>query len=102
MTTAAGAGLPHQGLLAGRHPDPRLRAAVRRATGTDAYGAADITSDFTIGRNQVVLADANSHSLVVQQDGVRPAGGWADLPDLPAERRSRAGRPAKSLDDTGV
>ena len=35
-----------------------------------AYGAADITSDFTIGRNQVVLADANSHNLVVQQNGV--------------------------------
>jgi len=34
-----------------------------------AYGAADVTSDFTIGRNQVVLADANSHNLVVQQDG---------------------------------
>ncbi len=38
-----------------------------------AYGAADITSDFTIGRNQVVLADANSHNLVVQQDGVTVA-----------------------------
>src|SRR6476646_4077319 len=37
------------------------------------YGAADITSDFTIGRNQVVLADANSHSIVVQQDGVTVA-----------------------------
>jgi lipoprotein-anchoring transpeptidase ErfK/SrfK len=37
------------------------------------YGAADITSDFTIGRNQVVLADANSHNLVVQQDGVTVA-----------------------------
>jgi len=38
-----------------------------------AYGAADITSDFTIGRNQVVLADANAHNLVVQQDGVTVA-----------------------------
>jgi len=38
-----------------------------------AYGAADVTSDFTIGRNQVVLADANSHNLVVQQDGVTVA-----------------------------
>jgi len=37
------------------------------------YGAADITSDFTIGRNQVVLADANSHNLVVQQDGATVA-----------------------------
>jgi len=34
-----------------------------------AYGAADIASDFTIGRNQVVLADVNSHELVVQRDG---------------------------------
>ncbi len=33
------------------------------------YGAADITSDFTIGRNQVVKADVNSHELVVTQDG---------------------------------
>ena len=38
-----------------------------------AYGAADITSDFTIGRNQVVLADANSHNIVVQQDGATVA-----------------------------
>lgn len=33
------------------------------------YGAADITSDFTIGRNQVVVADVNSHELVVKQNG---------------------------------
>jgi len=32
------------------------------------YGAADITSDFTIGRNQVVVADVNSHELVVKQN----------------------------------
>ena len=38
-----------------------------------AYGAADITSDFTIGRNQVVLADANAHNLVIQQNGVTVA-----------------------------
>jgi len=37
------------------------------------YGAADITSDFSIGRNQVVLADANSHTIVVQQDGATVA-----------------------------
>jgi lipoprotein-anchoring transpeptidase ErfK/SrfK len=37
------------------------------------YGAADITSDFTIGRNQVVLADANSHTIVVQQEGATVA-----------------------------
>jgi lipoprotein-anchoring transpeptidase ErfK/SrfK len=33
------------------------------------YGAADITSDFTIGRNQVVVADVNSHEMVVKQNG---------------------------------
>lgn len=33
------------------------------------YGAADITSDFTIGRNQVVVADVNSHEMVVKRDG---------------------------------
>lgn len=34
-----------------------------------AYGKTDLTSDFTIGRNQVVKADVNSHQLIVQQDG---------------------------------
>lgn len=33
------------------------------------YGASDITSDFTIGRNQVVVADVNSHEMIVKQDG---------------------------------
>jgi lipoprotein-anchoring transpeptidase ErfK/SrfK len=33
------------------------------------YGEADVTSDFVIGRNQVVLADADSHQIVVQNDG---------------------------------
>jgi len=32
-----------------------------------------VTSDFTIGRNQVVIADVNSHELVIQQDGVTVA-----------------------------
>lgn len=34
-----------------------------------AYGAADVTSDFTIGRNQVVKADVNSHYLRVFRGG---------------------------------
>ncbi len=34
-----------------------------------AYAASDLTTDFTIGRNQVVVADVNSHVLVVKQDG---------------------------------
>jgi lipoprotein-anchoring transpeptidase ErfK/SrfK len=38
-----------------------------------AFGAADITSDFAIGRNQVVIADVNSHELVVQRDGAAVA-----------------------------
>ncbi len=33
------------------------------------YGGDNVTSDFTIGRNQVVKADANAHNIVVQQDG---------------------------------
>jgi lipoprotein-anchoring transpeptidase ErfK/SrfK len=37
------------------------------------YGGDNVTSDFTIGRNQVVLADANSHQIVVQRDGVTVA-----------------------------
>jgi len=34
------------------------------------FGGDNVTSDFTIGRNQVVLADANAHNIVVQRDGV--------------------------------
>lgn len=34
-----------------------------------AYGAADLTVDFTIGRNQVVYADTKSHEMVVKRDG---------------------------------
>jgi len=37
--------------------------------GKNAYGAADLTSDFTIGRNQVVIANVNSHELVVKRNG---------------------------------
>lgn len=33
------------------------------------FGGDSATSDFTIGRNQVVKADANSHQIVIQQDG---------------------------------
>ena len=38
-----------------------------------AYGAQDLTTDFTIGRNQVVKADVNSFEMIVQQDGVTVA-----------------------------
>ena len=34
--------------------------------GDGAYGGDDVTSDFTIGRNQVVYADARTHKIVVK------------------------------------
>lgn len=37
------------------------------------WGGQDLTSDFTIGRNQVAIADVNSHELVIQRDGVTVA-----------------------------
>ena len=51
-----------------------------------AYGKTDVTSDFTIGRNQVVKADVNSHFLQVFRDGTLVASypasyGKGDTPD---------------------
>ncbi len=51
-----------------------------------AYGSSDVTSDFTIGRNQVVKADVNSHFLQVFRDGHQVASypasyGKGDTPD---------------------
>lgn len=43
------------------------------AFGDGYWGRQDVTSDFTIGRNQVVKADVDSHELVVQRDGVTVA-----------------------------
>jgi lipoprotein-anchoring transpeptidase ErfK/SrfK len=37
--------------------------------GDGAYGVADVSSTFTIGRAQITKADVNSHQLVVQRDG---------------------------------
>ncbi len=37
------------------------------------FGGDNVTGNFTIGRNQVVLADANAHTIVVQRDGVTVA-----------------------------
>ncbi|MFC4126050.1 Ig-like domain-containing protein [Nocardia rhizosphaerae] len=37
--------------------------------GGGAYGHADLTTDFTIGRSQIVLADAPSHRMRVVRDG---------------------------------
>jgi len=41
--------------------------------GGGAYGRADVTSDFAIGRNQVVKIHTPSHQLVVQRDGATVA-----------------------------
>jgi lipoprotein-anchoring transpeptidase ErfK/SrfK len=51
-----------------------------------AYGSSDVTSDFTIGRNQVVKANVNSHFLEVYRDGQKVASypasyGKGDTPD---------------------
>ena len=37
--------------------------------GGDYFGGDDVTSDFTIGRNQVVTADAKTHLMIVKRDG---------------------------------
>nr|WP_269305358.1 Ig-like domain-containing protein [Rhodococcus sp. H36-A4] len=37
--------------------------------GDGAYGADDVTIDFTVGRSQVVIADATSHRMQVVRDG---------------------------------
>lgn len=37
--------------------------------GEGLYGAADMTSDFAIGRSQIVKAEASSHQIVVIRDG---------------------------------
>ncbi|GLZ36279.1 transpeptidase [Lentzea sp. NBRC 105346] len=41
--------------------------------GGGAYGKADVTSDFTIGRNQVVKINTPSHQLIVERDGQQVA-----------------------------
>jgi len=60
--------------------------------GGGAFGRSDVSSSFTIGRAQIVKADANSHRLVVMRDGKKVA-------DFPAsyglasdpERNTRSG-----------
>lgn len=41
--------------------------------GGGAYGRADVTSTFSIGRSQIVRADVTSHRMVVVRDGVQVA-----------------------------
>lgn len=60
--------------------------------GEGKYGAADVTSDFEIGRAQVVKADAQSFRMVVERDGKQVADypasyGLASDPD----RNTRSG-----------
>ncbi|WP_433278111.1 L,D-transpeptidase [Pseudonocardia xinjiangensis] len=43
------------------------------AYGQGAYGAADVTSTFQIGRSQIVKADVNSHRMIVIRDGQQVA-----------------------------
>ncbi|MGD9987244.1 L,D-transpeptidase [Pseudonocardia sp.] len=48
----------------------RMTAAVYGVDmGSAGYGAADLSSEFTIGRSQVVKADVTSHRIVVIRDG---------------------------------
>lgn len=44
--------------------------------GSGTYGSDDVTSDFEIGRNQVVYANAKSHHIVVKREGAT----FADYP----------------------
>ncbi len=60
--------------------------------GGGAFGRADVSSTFTIGRSQIVEADAGSHRMVVVRDGKRVADypasyGLASDPD----RNTRSG-----------
>jgi lipoprotein-anchoring transpeptidase ErfK/SrfK len=60
--------------------------------GGGSFGRADVSSTFTIGRAQIVKADANSHRLVVLRDGKQVANypasyGLASDP----ERNTRSG-----------
>lgn len=48
------------------HVDAKLYGV---AYGGGAYGSSDVTSEFTVGRNQVVKIDTPTHQLVVQRDG---------------------------------
>ena len=55
------------------------------ALGDGSYGKADLTSHFTIGRSQIVKADASSHRIEVIRDGktfmdIPVSYGKADLP----------------------
>lgn len=41
--------------------------------GSGAYGVSDVSTDFDVGREQIVKADARTHQLVVERDGEQVA-----------------------------
>jgi lipoprotein-anchoring transpeptidase ErfK/SrfK len=60
--------------------------------GSGAYGAADVSSTFRIGRAQVTRADVHSHQLVVLRDGARVASYPASYGlDSDPNRNTRSG-----------
>jgi lipoprotein-anchoring transpeptidase ErfK/SrfK len=60
--------------------------------GGGAYGAADVTSTFQIGRAQIVKADAGSHRMVVIRDGQQVANYPASYGlDSDPDRNTRSG-----------
>ncbi|WP_342659627.1 L,D-transpeptidase [Rhodococcus ruber] len=61
--------------------------------GDGAYGAEDLTLDFTIGRSQVVVADATSHRMQVVRDG-------ATIMDIPVSYGQ--GNEARNVTRSGV
>lgn len=63
-----------------------------------AYGAGDLTSDFTIGRNQVVKADVNSHDLLAFATGKRSPP--TRRRSARATHRTRSPAPASTLSTT--
>jgi lipoprotein-anchoring transpeptidase ErfK/SrfK len=62
------------------------------AYGQDRYGAAGITSTFTIGRAQIVKADATSHRVLITRDGRQVADYPASYGlDSDPDRNTRSG-----------
>jgi lipoprotein-anchoring transpeptidase ErfK/SrfK len=60
--------------------------------GGGSYGAADVTSTFTIGRAQIVKADATSHRMLVIRDGQQVADYAASYGlDSDPQRNTRSG-----------
>jgi len=56
-----------------------------------AYGKTNLSSDFTIGRNQVVAADAKAHKIVVKRDGKVVASYNASFGSVNDDRETRSG-----------